>query len=64
MLGETIRQANETLFMKYTVANLTFDGLDSPLFHMGDIDGDLGQVLNSTFPYDKFGWLYGVILIA
>ena len=65
MMGEIIRQEGEELFRKYKVANLTFDGVDSPLLHMGDFDGDLGQVIgqvvNSSFPYGKFGWLYGVI---
>ena len=46
--------------MKYKVANLTFDGVDSPLFHMGDIEGDLGEAIHSRFPYDKFGWFYPV----
>ena len=62
MLGEMIRQTNETLFMKYKVANLTFDGVDSPLLHAGDVDEIIGHLVNSRFPYGKFGWLYGVIL--
>lgn len=48
--------------MKYKVANLTFDGVDSPLFHMGDIDGNVGSIIDSRFPYGKFGWFYGVML--
>ena len=62
MLGEILRQTGEELFMKYKVANLTFDGVDSPLLHMGDIDGDLGTIANSRFPYGKFGWFYGVMV--
>ena len=60
MLGVSISQAREELFMKYKVANLTFDGVDSPLLDMGDIGGDLGEAIHSRFPYDKFGWFYGV----
>ena len=48
--------------MKYKVANLTFDGVDSPLFYMGDIDQNIGAILDSRFPYGKFGWFYGVML--
>ena len=48
--------------MKYKVANLTFDSVDSPLFHMGDIDGNIGAILDSRFPYGKFGWFYGVMV--
>jgi len=58
MLGESIRQSNETLYIKTLVSNLTFDGIDSPLLHMGDIDGDLGQAINNSMPFDKFGWFY------
>ena len=61
MLGVSMTEAGEELFMKYTVSNLTFEGLDSPLLHMGDIDDIIGQIVNSRFPYGKFGWLYGVI---
>ena len=62
LLGESFSQAGEKLFMKYKVANLTFDGVDSPLFHMGDIDGNIGAILDSRFPYGKFGWFYGVMI--
>ena len=60
MMGEYIIQANETLFMKYKVANLTFDGVDSPLLHIDDwdIDDPLGKIVKSRFPYGKFGWFY------
>ena len=60
MLGESISQANETLYIKTMVRNLTFDGIDSPLLHMGDIDGDLGAAINNSIPFDKFGWFYSV----
>ena len=52
--------------MKYRVANLTFDGLDSPLLYTGDVGGELGDMLsdfmNQRFPFGKFGWFYGVII--
>ena len=60
MLGESIKQSNETLYIKTLVSNLTFDGIDSPLLHMGDIDGDLGAAINNSIPFDKFGWFYSV----
>ena len=60
MLGESIKQAGEGLFLKTAVSNLTFDGIDSPLLHMGDIDGDLGAAINNSIPFDRFGWFYSV----
>ena len=27
------------------VGNLTFDGVDSQMLHMGDVDGDLGEAI-------------------
>ena len=60
VLGQSIIQANESLFLKTAVSNLTFDGIDSPLLHMGDIDGDLGAAINNSIPFDKFGWFYSV----
>ena len=52
---------NETLFMKATIGNLTFDGIDSPLLDMGgDIDGPLGDMIQGTIPFDRFGWFYDV----
>ena len=60
MLGMSIGMYNETLFMKATIGNLTFDGIDSPLLHMGDIGGDLGDMIQGTIPFDRFGWFYDV----
>ena len=48
--------------MKYKIANLTFDGVDSPLYQMGDVANDFYSIINSRFPYGKFGWFYGVML--
>ena len=61
-MGESFRLAGEELFMKYKIANLTFDGVDSPLYQMGDVANDFYSIINSRFPYGKFGWFYGVIL--
>ena len=27
------------------VGNLTFDGVDSEMLHLGDVDGDLGEAI-------------------
>ena len=27
------------------VGNLTFDGVDSQMLHLGDVDGDLGEAI-------------------
>jgi len=54
-----IKGANESLFLKTYVANLTFDGIVSPLLQMGDEDlGDFGSVIDSVFPEDHFSYFY------
>jgi len=58
MLGTSIQKSNETMFLKTAISNLTFDGIDSPLLHMGDIGGDLGTAINNSIPFDRFGWFY------
>ena len=60
MMNETLRQGNETMFMRARVGNLTFEGIDSPLLHMGDLGGDIGAAINASIPYDRFGWFYSV----
>ena len=62
MLGVSMDLFDEKLFIKTRVGNLTFDGIDSPLLHMGDDDGGgiLGDMLNDKLPFDRFGWFYGV----
>ena len=61
MLGTSIKLNNETLFMKAVIRNLTFDGIDSPLLHMGDeAGGMLGEMLENQIPFDRFGWFYDV----
>ena len=61
MLGASIKLNNETLFMKAVIRNLTFDGIDSPLLHMGDeAGGMLGEMLENQIPFDRFGWFYDV----
>ena len=62
MLGMSIDLFDEKLFIKTWVGNLTFDGIDSPLLHMGDDDsgGLLGDMLNEKLPFDRFGWFYQV----
>ena len=64
MLGTSIQKSNETMFLKTAISNLTFDGIDSPLLHMGDIGGDLGTAINNSIPFDRFGWFYSVGEIA
>lgn len=59
MIDMTIPQSNETLFIKARVGNLTFDGIESPMLHMGDIGGDFGDMISSELPFDRFGWFYG-----
>ena len=60
MMNKTLKQANEKLFMRAKIGNLTFDGLDSPLLHMGDLGGDIAAAFNASTPYDRFGWFYSV----
>ena len=60
MMNVSIDKANETMFMKTSIRNLTFDGIGSPLLEMGDIGGDMGDAINASIPYDKFGWFYSV----
>ena len=62
-LGSSIEAYNETLFINATIRNLTFDGIDSDLLHMGDVPGMLGDMLDNQIPFDRFGWFYDVGLI-
>lgn len=59
VIDMTIPQSNETLFIKARVGNLTFDGIESPMLHMGDVGGDFGDMISSELPFDRFGWFYG-----
>ena len=36
------------------VGDLTFDGVDSELLHIGDAVGQIGD----SIPFDRFGWFY------
>jgi len=58
MMDQTIPESNETLFIKVTVGNLTFDGVDSPMLHLGDVGGDFGDMIANEVPFDRFGWFY------
>jgi len=58
MMDQSIIQGNETMFMRVRIGNLTFEGIDSPLLHMGDLGGDIGAAINASIPYDRFGWFY------
>ena len=58
MLGTSIDMYGEELFLKATIGNLTFDGVDSDLLHMGDIGGELGDMIQNSIPFDRFGWFY------
>jgi scavenger receptor class B protein 1 len=60
MMEESIKQANETMFMRTRIGNLTFEGIGSPLLEMGDVGGPMGDAINASIPYDKFGWFYSV----
>ena len=60
MMNETLKQANERMFIRARIGNLTFEGIDSPLLHMGDLGGDIGAAINESIPYDRFGWFYSV----
>ena len=64
MMNQSITEANETLYMRTRVGNLTFEGVDSPLLHMGDSGGDIGAAINSSIPFDRFGWYYGVSTVG
>ena len=65
MLGASIKANNENLFMKAVIRNLTFDGIDSPLLHMGDdAGGMLGDMLDNQIPFDRFGWFYDVSIFS
>jgi hypothetical protein len=57
MMDQSFKQNNDSLFMKARVGNITFDGIDSPLLHMGE-DSQLAGAIN--IPFDRFGWFYGV----
>jgi len=58
MMDMALGFCNEEMFIKVRVGNLTFDGVDSEMLHMGDVDGDLGEAIGANIPYDKFGWFY------
>ena len=63
VMNQTIEAAGERMFMKVRIGDLTFDGIDSDLLHMGDGDlGDIGEAINASIPYDRFGWFYSVSL--
>jgi len=55
MMDVTFGITGDELFMKAVIRNITFDGIDSPLLHMGDN----GMDLNLPIPFDRFGWFYG-----
>jgi CD36 family len=57
MMNAAFAENNDTFFMKARIGNITFDGIDSPLLHMGE-DTMLGGAIN--IPFDRFGWFYGV----
>lgn len=59
MMDMAFNVVNESLFMKATVGNLTFGGLDSPLLHLGDFAGpELEEAISNNFPFERFGWFY------
>merc|ERR1711970_88320 len=58
MMDETLKQNNDTMFMRARIGNLTFEGIDSPLLHMGDVGGEIGDAIQGSIPYDRFGWFY------
>ena len=60
VIDESIKQANESLFLVTSVRNITFDGIDSPLLHMGNGGGDINAALDGIFPFDRFGYFYDV----
>ena len=60
MMNETLGMNNQTVFMRARIGNLTFDGIDSPLLHMEDIGGAMGDAINASIPFDRFGWFYSV----
>jgi len=57
MMDFSFKETNESLFMKTKVSNITFDGIDSPLLHMGENTSLSGAI---NIPFDRFGWFYGV----
>lgn len=60
MMDSTLKLYNQTLFMKARVGNLTFEGIDSELLHMGDdTESEIGDAINANIPFDRFGWFYG-----
>ena len=63
MMNLLLEQSNERLFMRVNIRELTFDGVDSPLLHMGDYDGELGNIFDEIFPSDRFAWFYSVSII-
>jgi hypothetical protein len=60
VIDDSIKQANESLFLVTKVRNITFDGIDSPMLHMGDGGGDIGAAIDGIFPFDRFGYFYDV----
>jgi len=59
MMDHSLKDFGEELFVKVRVGNLTFEGIDSPLLHMGDDAGPLKPAIEGNIPFDKFGWFYG-----
>ena len=57
MMNAAFQQNDDRFFMKARIGNITFDGIDSPLLHMGE-NTTLGGAIN--IPFDRFGWFYGV----
>jgi len=59
MMDQALKLCNETMFMKVRVGNLTFDGVDSEMLHLGDSAmPDLEEAISANIPFDRFGWFY------
>merc|ERR1719339_727242 len=54
----TFREEHEKMIIKVRVGNLTFDGVDSEMLHLGDVGDDLGDAISANIPFDRFGWFY------
>jgi len=57
MMDSSIKMFDEKLFVKVRVGNLTFEGINSQMLHMGD-DSPLGPIIQGNIPFDRFGWFY------